>query len=153
VTSDRDGENLGSNKWEASRESKLFFCFSRARIGWRVVGKMGLSFSAPIRRVPHPNGADSCDVRVGFHKFRPLRFCRVPHTSRTLRCVGFYVTGMRLDTQTNSAVRDLAAVKTRRYHSLIVAEKDLPDDLAVSAWTHDADGTRVIMACATASFQ
>jgi anthranilate/para-aminobenzoate synthase component II len=67
--------------------------------------------------------------------------------------VGFYVTGMRLDTQTNSAVRDLAAVKTRRYHSLIVAEKDLPDDLAVSAWTHDADGTRVIMACATASFQ
>jgi anthranilate synthase/aminodeoxychorismate synthase-like glutamine amidotransferase len=33
-----------------------------------------------------------------------------------------------------------------RYHSLIVAEKGLPDDLAVSAWTHDKDGTRVIMA-------
>jgi anthranilate synthase/aminodeoxychorismate synthase-like glutamine amidotransferase len=32
-----------------------------------------------------------------------------------------------------------------RYHSLIVSEKGLPDDLAVSAWTHDADGTRVIM--------
>ena len=33
-----------------------------------------------------------------------------------------------------------------RYHSLIVAEKNLPDELAVSAWTHDSDGTRVIMA-------
>ncbi len=32
-----------------------------------------------------------------------------------------------------------------RYHSLIVAEKDLPGDLTVSAWTHDRDGTRVIM--------
>jgi anthranilate synthase/aminodeoxychorismate synthase-like glutamine amidotransferase len=32
-----------------------------------------------------------------------------------------------------------------RYHSLIVSEKSLPDDLAVSAWTHDSDGTRVIM--------
>jgi anthranilate synthase/aminodeoxychorismate synthase-like glutamine amidotransferase len=32
-----------------------------------------------------------------------------------------------------------------RYHSLIVAEEDLPSDLAVSAWTHDSDGTRVIM--------
>ncbi len=32
-----------------------------------------------------------------------------------------------------------------RYHSLIVAEKDLPSDLTVSAWTHDRDGTRVIM--------
>jgi len=32
-----------------------------------------------------------------------------------------------------------------RYHSLIVAEKDLPDDLEVSAWTSDKDGTRVIM--------
>lgn len=32
-----------------------------------------------------------------------------------------------------------------RYHSLIVAEKDLPDDLEVSAWTTDKDGTRVIM--------
>jgi anthranilate synthase/aminodeoxychorismate synthase-like glutamine amidotransferase len=32
-----------------------------------------------------------------------------------------------------------------RYHSLIVSEKDLPSDLTVSAWTHDSDGTRVIM--------
>ena len=32
-----------------------------------------------------------------------------------------------------------------RYHSLIVAEQGLPRDLEVSAWTHDRDGTRVIM--------
>ncbi len=32
-----------------------------------------------------------------------------------------------------------------RYHSLIVAEDRLPGDLEVSAWTHDRDGTRVIM--------
>ena len=32
-----------------------------------------------------------------------------------------------------------------RYHSLIVAEDGLPDDLEVSAWTRDHDGTRVIM--------
>jgi anthranilate synthase/aminodeoxychorismate synthase-like glutamine amidotransferase len=32
-----------------------------------------------------------------------------------------------------------------RYHSLIVAEDGLPPDLEVSAWTHDRDGTRVIM--------
>ena len=32
-----------------------------------------------------------------------------------------------------------------RYHSLIVAEDSLPGDLAVSAWTRDCDGTRVIM--------
>jgi anthranilate synthase/aminodeoxychorismate synthase-like glutamine amidotransferase len=32
-----------------------------------------------------------------------------------------------------------------RYHSLIVAEDDLPADLEVSAWTRDHDGTRVIM--------
>jgi len=32
-----------------------------------------------------------------------------------------------------------------RYHSLIVAEDSLPPDLAVSAWTRDPDGTRVIM--------
>jgi anthranilate synthase/aminodeoxychorismate synthase-like glutamine amidotransferase len=32
-----------------------------------------------------------------------------------------------------------------RYHSLIVAEDGLPIDLEVSAWTHDRDGTRVIM--------
>ena len=33
-----------------------------------------------------------------------------------------------------------------RYHSLIVAEDGLPGDLEVSAWTHDQDGARVIMA-------
>jgi len=32
-----------------------------------------------------------------------------------------------------------------RYHSLIVREQGLPDDLEVSAWTRDHDGTRVIM--------
>ena len=32
-----------------------------------------------------------------------------------------------------------------RYHSLIVEEKGLPKDLEVSAVTHDAEGTRVIM--------
>jgi anthranilate synthase/aminodeoxychorismate synthase-like glutamine amidotransferase len=32
-----------------------------------------------------------------------------------------------------------------RYHSLIVAEDDLPSELEVSAWTSDHDGTRVIM--------
>lgn len=32
-----------------------------------------------------------------------------------------------------------------RYHSLIVAEKGLPKELEVSAETHEADGTRVIM--------
>jgi anthranilate synthase/aminodeoxychorismate synthase-like glutamine amidotransferase len=32
-----------------------------------------------------------------------------------------------------------------RYHSLIVSEKGLPDQLTVSAWTQDSDGTRVIM--------
>jgi anthranilate synthase/aminodeoxychorismate synthase-like glutamine amidotransferase len=32
-----------------------------------------------------------------------------------------------------------------RYHSLIVAEKDLPQELEISADTREADGTRVIM--------
>ena len=32
-----------------------------------------------------------------------------------------------------------------RYHSLIVAEKDLPKELEISAWTTEKDGTRVIM--------
>jgi len=32
-----------------------------------------------------------------------------------------------------------------RYHSLIVEEKSLPDDLEVSAWTTEKDGTRTIM--------
>ena len=32
-----------------------------------------------------------------------------------------------------------------RYHSLIVEEKNLPDDLEVSAWTTEKDGTRTIM--------
>jgi anthranilate synthase/aminodeoxychorismate synthase-like glutamine amidotransferase len=32
-----------------------------------------------------------------------------------------------------------------RYHSLIVSEKKLPSDLEVTAWTHEADGSRTIM--------
>ena len=32
-----------------------------------------------------------------------------------------------------------------RYHSLIVEEKGLPSELEISAETHEADGTRVIM--------
>jgi anthranilate synthase/aminodeoxychorismate synthase-like glutamine amidotransferase len=32
-----------------------------------------------------------------------------------------------------------------RYHSLIVQEKDLPEDLEVSAWTTEKDGSRTIM--------
>jgi len=32
-----------------------------------------------------------------------------------------------------------------RYHSLMVAEKDLPAQLEVSAWTTEKDGTRTIM--------
>jgi anthranilate synthase/aminodeoxychorismate synthase-like glutamine amidotransferase len=32
-----------------------------------------------------------------------------------------------------------------RYHSLIVEERDLPEDLEVSAWTTEKDGTRTIM--------
>jgi anthranilate/para-aminobenzoate synthase component II len=42
--------------------------------------------------------------------------------------------------------RRLASPMTAtRYHSLIVAQDGLPDDLEVSAWTRDSDGTRVIM--------
>jgi anthranilate synthase/aminodeoxychorismate synthase-like glutamine amidotransferase len=40
-----------------------------------------------------------------------------------------------------------------RYHSLIVAEDGLPSDLTVSAWTHDRDGTRVIMGLRHKSYQ
>jgi anthranilate synthase/aminodeoxychorismate synthase-like glutamine amidotransferase len=36
-------------------------------------------------------------------------------------------------------------MQATRYHSLIVAEETLPKELEVSAWTTDADGTRVIM--------
>jgi anthranilate/para-aminobenzoate synthase component II len=32
-----------------------------------------------------------------------------------------------------------------RYHSLIVEEESLPQDLEVSAWTTEKDGTRTIM--------
>ena len=32
-----------------------------------------------------------------------------------------------------------------RYHSLIVEEKNLPQELEVSAWTTETDGTRTIM--------
>jgi anthranilate synthase/aminodeoxychorismate synthase-like glutamine amidotransferase len=42
--------------------------------------------------------------------------------------------------------RDMPSPMTAtRYHSLIVAEKDLPGELEVSAETRDPDGTRVIM--------
>ncbi len=42
--------------------------------------------------------------------------------------------------------RGLASPMTAtRYHSLIVEERGLPAELEVSAWTHDKDGTRVIM--------
>ena len=36
-------------------------------------------------------------------------------------------------------------MQATRYHSLIVAEKTLPKELEVSAWTNEPDGTRVIM--------
>jgi anthranilate synthase/aminodeoxychorismate synthase-like glutamine amidotransferase len=36
-------------------------------------------------------------------------------------------------------------MQATRYHSLIVAEKTLPRELEVSAWTNEDDGTRVIM--------
>jgi anthranilate synthase/aminodeoxychorismate synthase-like glutamine amidotransferase len=36
-------------------------------------------------------------------------------------------------------------MQATRYHSLIVAEKTLPKELEVSAWTTEPDGTRVIM--------
>lgn len=36
-------------------------------------------------------------------------------------------------------------MQATRYHSLIVAEKTLPRELEVSAWTNEPDGTRVIM--------
>ena len=42
--------------------------------------------------------------------------------------------------------RDVPSPMTAtRYHSLIVAEDELPTELEVSAWTRDRDGTRVIM--------
>jgi anthranilate synthase/aminodeoxychorismate synthase-like glutamine amidotransferase len=40
-----------------------------------------------------------------------------------------------------------------RYHSLIVAEKGLPAELEVSAWTRDKDGTRVIMGLRHKTFE
>jgi anthranilate synthase/aminodeoxychorismate synthase-like glutamine amidotransferase len=39
----------------------------------------------------------------------------------------------------------VSPMQATRYHSLIVAEKTLPRELEVSAWTSEADGTRVIM--------
>lgn len=36
-------------------------------------------------------------------------------------------------------------MQATRYHSLVVSEENLPDELEVSAYTHDADGRRVIM--------
>jgi|SRR5262245_6399662 len=42
--------------------------------------------------------------------------------------------------------KDIASPMTAtRYHSLIVAEDTLPAELAVSAWTTEKDGSRVIM--------
>ena len=42
--------------------------------------------------------------------------------------------------------KDVASpMQATRYHSLIVAEKTLPKELEISAWTTEADGTRVIM--------
>jgi anthranilate synthase/aminodeoxychorismate synthase-like glutamine amidotransferase len=42
--------------------------------------------------------------------------------------------------------KDLASPFTAtRYHSLIVAEKGLPAELEVSAWTREPDGSRTIM--------
>ena len=32
-----------------------------------------------------------------------------------------------------------------RYHSLVVSEEGLPDELEVSGWTTEKDGSRVIM--------
>ena len=39
----------------------------------------------------------------------------------------------------------VSPMQATRYHSLIVAERTLPKELEVSAWTNEADGTRVIM--------
>ncbi len=36
-------------------------------------------------------------------------------------------------------------MQATRYHSLIVKEETMPKDLEVSAFTHDADGNRVVM--------
>ncbi len=42
--------------------------------------------------------------------------------------------------------RDLPSPMTAtRYHSLIVREEDLPEELEVSAWTTEKDGSRTIM--------
>ena len=39
----------------------------------------------------------------------------------------------------------VSPMQATRYHSLIVAEKTLPKELEISAWTTESDGTRVIM--------
>ena len=52
----------------------------------------------------------------------------------------------RVEHDGNTIFRGLASPMTAtRYHSLIVSEDKLPPELEVSAWTHDQDGTRVIM--------
>ncbi|HWX56613.1 MAG TPA: aminodeoxychorismate/anthranilate synthase component II [Verrucomicrobiae bacterium] len=52
--------------------------------------------------------------------------------------------GVRHDGKT--IFRDLPSPLTAtRYHSLIVREENLPEDLEVSAWTSDRNGSRTIM--------
>ena len=52
----------------------------------------------------------------------------------------------RVEHDGKTIFRGLASPMTAtRYHSLIVAEDGLPNDLEVSAWTSDRDGARVIM--------
>jgi anthranilate synthase/aminodeoxychorismate synthase-like glutamine amidotransferase len=52
----------------------------------------------------------------------------------------------RIEHDGRTIFRDMPSPMTAtRYHSLIVAEKDLPAELEVSAETRDPDGTRVIM--------
>jgi anthranilate synthase/aminodeoxychorismate synthase-like glutamine amidotransferase len=53
----------------------------------------------------------------------------------------------RIDHDGKTVFRDAPQPLTAtRYHSLVVAEKGLPDELEISATTCESDGTRVIMA-------
>ncbi|HVI09134.1 MAG TPA: aminodeoxychorismate/anthranilate synthase component II [Candidatus Binatia bacterium] len=54
----------------------------------------------------------------------------------------------------NTIFRGLPSPMTAtRYHSLIVEEKTLPNELEVSAWTTEKDGTRTIMGLRHKKFQ